>query len=132
RIVSWAADHARARKFQRYIKLADISPRWAECGLSATNMGHLVGLLLLQQKRLAGKSYIVPDMLDIAHELRHRKTSDPRDRFFAVRGLMEDLQPGDFEPDYSESVEETYQRFRKYLSVSVNKELGLNVDCQDL
>jgi hypothetical protein len=45
---------------------------------------------------------------------------------------MEDLQPGDFEPDYSESVEETYQRFRKYLSVSVNEELGLSVDCQDL
>lgn len=131
RMVSWAADHARVRRFQRDIKLAEVSPQWAECGLSTTNMGHLVGLLVLQQKRLARKSYIVPDMLDIAHELRHRRTSDPRDRFFAVRGLMEDLQPGDFEPDYSESVEETYERFRKYLSVPVNEECGLSVDCQD-
>jgi hypothetical protein len=57
-------------------------------------MGHLTGLLVLQQKRLARKSYIVPDMLDIAHELRHRRTSDPRDKFFAVIGLTEDLQPG--------------------------------------
>ena len=131
RMVSWAADHARVRRFQRYIKLAEISPRWAECGLSTINMAHLTGLLVLQQKRLARKSYIVPDMLDIAHELRHRRTSDPRDRLFAVRGLMEDLQPGDFEPDYSKSVEETYERFSKYLSVSVNEKCGLSVDCQD-
>jgi hypothetical protein len=68
-------------------------------------------------------------MLDMAHNLRHRRTSDPRDRFFAVRGLMEDLQPGDFEPDYSESVEETYERFTK--SMSVNEERSLSMDHPD-
>ena len=90
-------------------------------------MGNLTGLLDLQQKRLARKSYIVPNMLDMAHNLRHRRTSNPRDRFFAVRGLMEDLQLGDFE--YSESVEETYERFTK--SMSVNEERSLSMDHPD-
>jgi hypothetical protein len=84
-------------------------------------MGHLTGLLVLLQKRLARKSYIVPDMLDIAHELRHRRTSDPWDKFFAVIGLTEDLQPGDFEPDYSKSVEETYERFSETVEMVPRK-----------
>jgi len=131
RMVSWAADHARVRRFQSDIKLAEVSPRRAECGLSTTNMGHLTGLPVLQQKQLARKLYIVADMLDIAHDLHHRRTSDPRGRFFAVRGLTEDLQPGNFEPDYSESVEETYERFREYLSMPANEECGFSVNCQD-
>jgi hypothetical protein len=73
-------------------------------------------------------------MLDMAHNLRHRRTSDPRDRFFAVRGLMEDLQPGDFEPDYSESVEETYERFTKSMSVNEGRPFWASsderVDCE--
>ena len=40
---------------------------------------------------------------------------------------MEDLQLGDFE--YSESVEETYERFTK--SMSVNEERSLSMDHPD-
>jgi hypothetical protein len=113
RTVSWPAELTRVRRFQRYIKLAEISPQWAQCGLSATNMGHLTGLLIVQQKQLSKEPYVVPDMLDLAHDLRHRRTGDLRDKLFAIRGLAEDLKPEDFMPDYSMSVEETYERFKE-------------------
>jgi hypothetical protein len=117
RTVSWPADFTVVRRFLRYIKLAEISPQWGRCGLSATNMGHLTGLLEVQQKQLSKEAYVVPDMLDLAHNLRHRKVSDIRDKLFAIRGLAEDLVAGDFMPDYQMSVEETYARFNEIMRI---------------
>ena len=115
--MGWSVELTRVRRFQRYIKLAEVSPWWEDSGLSATNMGPLTQLLLLQQPQLATEPQFVTDMLDLAYNLRHRKARDPRDKFFAIRGPAEDLEAGELEPDYNLSVEGVYRGFHEKMRI---------------
>ena len=48
------------------------------------------------------------DLLHLAREYRSRKSTDPRDKLYALLGLAEEM---DFEPDYGVSVLEVYRMF---------------------
>jgi hypothetical protein len=89
----WTNDPAQLRKFIRRVKYAAISPQWEQAGLSKVNIGGFLQVLNMQmqhieRQRSQGFAF-PPDILDIAFELRHRKASDPRDKLFAIMGLVD-------------------------------------------
>jgi hypothetical protein len=110
----WTNDPAQVRKFIRRIKYAAISPQWEQAGLSEVNIGSFLQVLNLQIQhieRQRNQAFAVPpDILDIAFELRHRKASDPRDKLFAMMGLVDQKTGSTFQPDYSTNVETVFQR----------------------
>ena len=65
-----------------------------------------------------------PDLLDLAYSFKDKLSSDPRDMIFAIHGLAEirGLATG-LSPDYSKSVNEVYDDFRRLLRESAAKEL---------
>jgi hypothetical protein len=57
-----------------------------------------------------------PDILDITYDMRHRLFIDPRDKIFAIAGLVEDVVGGeDLRPDYSMTVEAAYEHLRRVI-----------------
>jgi hypothetical protein len=50
------------------------------------------------------------DILDIAYSTRHRKSSDPRDKLFAIMGLVDQSDGSFLRPDYNMKVEEVFER----------------------
>jgi hypothetical protein len=110
----WTNDPVQVRKFIRRIKYAAISPQWEQAGLSEVNIGSLLQVLNLQMQhieRQRNQAFALPqDILDVAFELRHRKSSDPRDKLFAMMGLVDQKSGSAFQPDYSINVEAVFQR----------------------
>ena len=103
------------KMFLRNLKFAEISPSWEQCGLTAVNMGSLTQLLSLKEDENYSFSLPVPDLLDIAHNLRHRKSLDRRDKIFALLGLGS-AEWAEMKADYGLSVEETFQLFKRKMS----------------
>lgn len=51
----------------------------------------------------------MPDLLDVAYQMRHRRSTDPRDKVFALAGVAG--RDGEvFEVDYGQSMEEISRR----------------------
>lgn len=118
---SWNSDPKRVRRFIRMIKYAEISPEWEEAGLKTIDMKLLLELLELQERQILGPwaYHHDPDILDVAHSMRHRLCADPRDRLFAFMGISGDPEGTlqNFQPDYSASLQEVHERLKAVLNI---------------
>ncbi|KAG2419779.1 hypothetical protein HFD88_004575 [Aspergillus terreus] len=61
-------------------------------------------------------------LLDFLFDCRHFGVSDQRDKVFGLLGVAKDVQGRGFEPNYRESVEQTWQRFTLW-DISANRNL---------
>jgi hypothetical protein len=97
------------------IKWAELSPDWQQAGLGEINFRPLLELKDLQigqavDKSWGGTNRMAPDILDIAYDMRHRSSTDPRDKIFALAGIMSFMIGGeDLRPDYTMSVRQAYE-----------------------
>lgn len=99
---------AQTRLFMRRIKFAALSPAWQQAGLDTVNVSPLIQLLELGTMAAFGRQEM-PDLLDVAYQLRHRQSTDPRDKLFALAGLAG--RNGEvFEVDYAQTMEEISSR----------------------
>jgi len=118
---SWPSnDVLRVQTFMRMIKYAEILPAWLDRGLSEVSMQPLLMLLDLHVGRQLDRSFgtshrPAADILDIAYDLRHRLSSDPRDRVFALQGLSKDLNHEPIEPDYKMTLEQVYEHLSRLI-----------------
>jgi hypothetical protein len=110
----WTNDPVQVRKFMRRIKFAAISPQWQRAGLSQIDLKQFLDLLDLQIRHIERERNLnlrrPPDILDVAFDMRHRQSSDPRDKIFALMGLVEKSNRVIFQPDYRMPVEEMFQK----------------------
>ncbi|KAI9857986.1 MAG: hypothetical protein M1813_007956 [Trichoglossum hirsutum] len=110
----WTNDPIRVRKLMRRIKFAAISPQWERAGLSQIDLKKFLDLLDLQMRHIERERNQnfrrPPDILDVAFDMRHRKSTDPRDKIFALMGLVDQSNRVIFRPDYSLPVEEMFQK----------------------
>jgi hypothetical protein len=96
------------------IKYAEISPDWEEAGLKKIDFRPLLELLDLQIGQQLDKwgstNRHAPDILDIAYDMRHRSSTDPRHKIFGLAGITSFRIGGeDLRPDYKMSVRQTYE-----------------------
>ena len=108
--LSW--DESSSFRFLKRIKFAEITPRWRE--EIKIDMRNLRELLELRLRTLGGypDGEETHDLLDVVHEMRHRKVTCLRDSIYSVLALARDGR--DFEVDYYNSVDETFQRLYHY------------------
>lgn len=114
--VEWqSTDFTAVRRFIRMVKYAEILPEWTKLGLDAVDMRPLLEMLDFQDVNQFSKSWgsctrSAPDLLDIAHTMRYKKCSDPRDMIFGIWGMVDYLMHlEDFKLDYSMTVEQVYR-----------------------
>lgn len=113
--VKWQSNNCVAvRRFTRMIKYAEILPQWEQMGLGKVNMKPLLDMLDIQIGNQLDKSSgsthrTAPDLLDIAHSMRLRLCTDPRDKLFGILGLVEGMWDYDeFKADYNMTVGQMY------------------------
>ena len=114
--LAWSNTMEQVRSFSRSIKAAAISPEWAQSDLKTIDTDKLLNLFKLSlenghQKSEYGRLHSLPDLLDIAYEMRHRKASDPRDKLFAMLGLASENTRLQLYPDYTMPLKETHRLF---------------------
>ncbi|RYC79611.1 hypothetical protein BFJ63_vAg17504 [Fusarium oxysporum f. sp. narcissi] len=114
--VEWqSTDSIAVRRFIRMIKYAEILPEWTKLGLDAVDMRPLLEILDFQEVNQFSKSWglctrSAPDLLDIAHTMRYKECSDPRDMIFGIWGMVDYLYHlEDFKLDYSMTVKQVYE-----------------------
>lgn len=109
RQITWIAETDRIREIIRNIKLSEISYAWGEAGLTSTSMQPFLNLLQEQLKQISPPD-LAPstDIVDVIHSFRDKKFADPRDRIYAMLGLVPEVK---FQPDYTMSVEQTWDMF---------------------
>ncbi|KAM0490312.1 hypothetical protein ACHAP8_011694 [Fusarium lateritium] len=114
--VEWeSTDSIAVRRFIRMIKYAEILPEWTELGLDAVDLRPLMQMMDFQEANQFTKPWgtctrRAPDLLDIAHTMRHKKCSDPRDMIFGIWGMVEYLSHlKDFKLDYGMTVKQVYR-----------------------
>ncbi|KAK5128435.1 hypothetical protein LTR85_003103 [Meristemomyces frigidus] len=118
---AWINDQETVRSFERSIKAAALQPQWQQQqGLEDINIDLFLQLLQMQLASGPGSdsyrdSRPLPDLLDMAYEMRHRASVDPRDRLYALLGMASKSHGVVMEVDYSKSVEEVYQDFEKLM-----------------
>lgn len=64
------------------------------------------------------------DLLSIVHETRYSRVTDPRDRLFAIRGLVERAEEADFDVNYSK---ESHVIFREWARSCIERTRKLQV-----
>jgi len=118
---SWTNEPVKIRRFMRMIKAAAISPQWEFANLSRIEMDEFLQLLELQLRhieRVRRESFQKsPDILDVAYDTRHRQCTDPRDRLYAVMGLVDSADSKMFVPDYNLPVGETFQHMLRSVEI---------------
>jgi len=114
--VKWQSSNCTAvQRFLRMIKYAEMLPQWEQMGLGTVNMQPLLDMLDLQignqlDKSWGGTNRRAPDLLDIAHSMRRKLCTDPRDKVFGIFGLVEYMWfCDDFKPDYNMTVGQMYE-----------------------
>ncbi|CZR68220.1 uncharacterized protein PAC_18119 [Phialocephala subalpina] len=120
---SWTNNYLLVRRIERMVKFAEISPQWEQAGLGTVDMSPLLDLLDLQigqhMDRLHGSSHRPSrDLLDVAHGLREKASTDPRDKIFSVVGCAISPEVDDFVVDYNMTVMETYNHLRDVVQLS--------------
>ncbi|KAG5746890.1 hypothetical protein H9Q70_010415 [Fusarium xylarioides] len=105
-----------AEIFLARVKLLEISPNWRENVGNEVDMRPIRELLEQSISQMYKQAGLVkePEILDAVHSMRFRKFTDARDSIYGVMGLVSPGQVAGFVVDYSESWEETYDRFYKY------------------
>jgi hypothetical protein len=120
---SWVGtDVTLVYRFISRIKFAEISPQWEQAGLGAVDMSPLLDLLDLQigrqLERGHGGNHRHPrDLLDVVHSMRHKISTDPRDKVFGLLGVPVTYDVEDFNVDYAMTVEETYLHLRSVINL---------------
>jgi hypothetical protein len=114
--VSWQAQTNTIQEIIKSIKIAEISFEWGENGFASVSLQPLLDFLQEQlnqcraaEQEQAGKWTIPPPksgMVDLMHNFRNKMFSDPRDRIFAVQGLVSDVA---IQPDYSMPVAKVWE-----------------------
>ncbi|RMY18693.1 hypothetical protein D0867_05162 [Hortaea werneckii] len=117
--ITWENKITEALRFLRSLKAASLSPEWRVSDMKV-DLSPLINLLQMQLD--TGPQYAVweetrplPDLLEIAYDTRHRKTSDMRDQLYALVTLLYRRRPSlasEFKIDYTMSVEETYEQLQ--------------------
>lgn len=114
--VKWqSVDCTAVRRFMRMIKYAELSPQWKQMGLGIVNTQPLLDMLDIQignqlDSSWGGTHRSAPDLLDIAHSMRHKACADPHDKLFGIFGLLEGTSALDeFKPDYNMTVAQMYE-----------------------
>jgi hypothetical protein len=116
--VSWSGDLRTIRSILFRIKAAAISPYFSlSAGDTSVDFDWVPLLNILEtQARQAAKREGVTlhcNHLDLAFDFRHRKCKNPRDRYYAILGIIENDQGAKLElrPDYLITLEELHHRF---------------------
>jgi len=65
---------------------------------------------------------VIPTIIDVLHDMRHRTSTDPRDMIFALLGLG--LETYGVMADYEISREETYRRLYEGLNKAAQQEMN--------
>lgn len=78
----------------RMIKYAELLRQWEQMEISAVNMQPVLDTLDIQVGNQLDESSgatlrSAPDLLNVAHSMRHRACADPRDKIFGIYGLLE-------------------------------------------
>ncbi|KAI1102797.1 heterokaryon incompatibility protein-domain-containing protein [Jackrogersella minutella] len=122
--VPWSKG-AGAKRFLDRIKLMEMSPSWHRTSMAKNAdfapVCELLEFSLMVEARRTG-IFKNPSFLDTVHLYRHRKATDQRDHFYALRGLFLPEEIAGFEPDYKISLEETFRRFYNLIERTVLKE----------
>ncbi|KAK5708574.1 hypothetical protein LTR17_020558 [Elasticomyces elasticus] len=114
--IVWKNSIEVVRRFERSVKLAAISPQWQSMRLPDLS-GFLQLLVMQLDTSRATKAFDAPrqqtGILDVIYELRHREAADPRDRYYAVLGIIGSRQAALLKPDYTLSAAEVYRQVIK-------------------
>lgn len=143
--ISWSADYRTTKAIVFRIKAAAVSPYFCvQSGyISKLDWDPLLHSLEVQMRQAARREGVTihRNQLDLAYDFRHRKSSDPRDRYFAIFNIIENDQGGKLElsPDYSISLEELQDRFlaevqrlsRETLNIGQHDEAGSTCSTTD-
>lgn len=122
-LVSW--NHGAATsKFLTRVKFVQISPTWEYSGLRDVDLQPMVDMLTISRLALARKRgvEIKPTIIDVLYDMRHRKSTDPRDMVFALLGLGVDTYG--VMAEYEISREETYWRLFQGLNNAAQQEMN--------
>lgn len=105
-----------ARLFLARIKLLEVSPSWKSTGGSEVDMRPIREILeqsVLQMDCQVGRVQNAT-LLDAVHSMRFREFTNPIGSIFGVMGLVSPAEVAGLVPDYSQSWEETYNRFYQH------------------
>jgi len=117
--VSWPAyDVDILRRIRKLAQFSVVSPKWAQAGLSDATLDPFISILERQlihrNSALSHGNFLDQnqgDLLDHMYGTRHKHTSNPHDKIYALQGIVKYTPTGlPFRPDYSQSVEKTYDR----------------------
>jgi hypothetical protein len=106
--LSW--DEFSSLRFLKRIKFAEIGPQWRHT--VEVDMKSLRELLEFGLRVTHGFTE-APGLLDVVHEMRHRKATDSRDEIYSACGLAKDGK--EFQVDYSLSAEEAFENLYHYV-----------------
>jgi hypothetical protein len=120
--MSWSMDSEDIFRFSRSLKVAVLSPQWKQHDVGIALLNPLMELLRLQLESGPGKATWeaaewAPDLLDVAYDMHHRLSTDPRDRIFSLFAFTKGGGNGtrgiEFEPwmSYSDTHEKMYENF---------------------
>lgn len=131
--VSWPSDLQTIRSIVFRIKAAAISPYFSAASgsvyISTLDWSPLLNILETQMRQAARRERVIlrRNHLDLAFDFRHRKSADPRDKYFAIFGIVESDQGGQlaFVPDYNIGLEELHHRFTAEIRRIIDKEHSL-------
>lgn len=116
--IQWTVDLRTLRGLVFRIKSASISPMYRLSPHSASELdwSPLLNILESQMRQAARREGVVlhRNLLDLAFDFRQRNSCDPRDKYYAILGIIENDKEGSltFAPDYSLSAERVYDEFR--------------------
>lgn len=122
-LVSWDQGSP-VSKFLRRLKFIQISPTWEYSGLRGVRLEPLIEMLTMSQLALAKArgTDVRITIIDVLHDMRHRKSTDPRDMIFALLGLGSETYG--VMADYEISREETYRRLFEALNWEAEQEMN--------
>lgn len=114
--VSWRGDYHTLKRIVFRIKAAAIAPHFGpDGGPSQLDWTPLLQIFEAQMRQAAKREgfTIQRNQLDLAFDFRHRRSTDARDKYYAIFSIQEN-DSGDsliLSPDYSKGVGELHQKF---------------------
>lgn len=129
--VSWSGDLRSMRSIVFRLKSAAISPYFtvAPNYISKLDWSALVNILETQMRQAARREGVTlqRNHLDLAFDFRHRQCAQPRDKYFAIFGIIENDRGGKLAlvPDYTIPLEELHEKFTAEIRRIGEAELAL-------
>jgi hypothetical protein len=97
--LTWSTSGREVYRFLRSLKAAVLSPQWEQFDVGSTCFEPLIELLRTQlangpDRDTWSEADQTPDLLDVAYDMRHRLSTELRDRFFGVLSLAKGIGHG--------------------------------------